>query len=164
MSSYFVSENISKCIMSLWDIYMTNFVSYNKNKGYSIKKNIIWNPKQVDFNTIDLNKQEIKQILNTITDTLTYKLIITYIYLSKGYTVYWDFKVNRSTNVDIYVENLCAFYIPDMNNVSYKYAKHYRKNRLQENMKQIKVYITHVNINYKYNSYWKPPSWFVKQI
>lgn len=149
-------------LLSLLTIYVDTFCQINDNKGLiESSRELVWEPYMV-VDLMPFESSELMDLMSTCTHRLTYKLLITHLYLKLGHEVTWNYRINRSTTIDIWVDALkTGYYIPDTE--SYEFAKDYRKRRLTRNIPHSRIYIAHPTLRpVKYNSYWKTSKWFAQ--
>jgi len=103
----------------------------------------------------------LQQKLEVCKLTITYKILIALIYLQSGQDVVFNYRVNRSTTLSLYIPGLkLGFYIPESD--TYKESCNYRR-RVSRLMRDSDIYIAHPVSNPRYNSYWKKPKWLASQ-
>ena len=162
---------IYQTLIDLHHIYLSNFCTHTENTGHIEPTHpITWEPYLI--NKLVKQNPDINKILKDYTPyTLqSMKLILTFMYLSQGYSVIWNHRINRSTHIHIYVPALnTGFYIPDTNTESYAAIKDYRRRRLSHKLKGLvigpKIYILTLEPSpSKYNHYWKSLPWLKEQM
>lgn len=153
---------------SLLDVYMEFFCKIDDSAGLiEPTKAIKWETYHVA--DIEASNDELWAAFTKLESVLLFKLAITYLYLSKGWSVYWNYRVNRSTTLTIWVpDGNIGYYVPETgeNSPSYEYVRDFRRRRLSHKLKGCnQLYVTHPTSRpVKKNSYWKSKSWFQKEM
>ena len=147
--------------------YSKHGVQYDENRG------IVYPTFQIDWEPWQVHN--IPELANwpNITDPINLKLLATYVYLKTGHDISWNYKINRSSTLSLYVPSLSlGLYIPDLTKtVSYESIKSER-NRLHNALRvklpqktKSNVYIIHpTHRPNKHNAYWKSTTWLKKEL
>lgn len=158
-------------LLHLYEAYVSNFCSIDDNRGLiEPTAPIRWEPHLLaDIKPFTF--QQYKDAITSCTLILTYKLLITYLYLKRGHSVVWNHRPNRSNTIDIWIPSIfTGYHIPNgpYQNSSYESIRRHRKRLVHATNSHIlraRIYISHPTwCGPVYNSYWKSQKWFYNML